>query len=287
MPIAPALRFRLLLGLAKRIIFLVDRIPLRLQLPLRKTRTPRILVPETGQAVAIPTEDGHLSGWFVTPERPGQAAVLIFHGIGDHIAYWRRAQHRLAQSGVCSLVFHYSGYPGSTGTTTPGNLASDAHAAYAWLHCHTPPDTSIFLLGFSLGSGLAAEVAAHLQPPTAGLILCEAFTSLRDAARRITRPLPFLGNLLPDVWQTRENVCHLNLPMLVVHSTGDALFPISMAEEIHSAAQSAGRQVELRILTAHAHNAPYLTAPEDYWQAILSFIASIVAAGLGTASPPS
>jgi len=272
MPITSALRFRILLDLAKQIIFAVDKIPFQLQLLMRKTGHPRIVVPEIGQAVDIPAGTGHIAGWFVTPGRPMEAVVLLFHGIGDRIAYWRRAQHRLAESGVGSLVFHYSGYPGSSGSTTPENLDADAHAAYAWLLSHVPPGTPIFLLGFSLGSGLAAHIAAHINPPPAGLILCEAFTSLRDAARRITRPFSFLGNLLPDVWQTRENVCHIELPILVVHSTGDALFPVSMAQAIHSAAQSSGRQVDLEILTGHAHNAPYLNVPEDYWAAILRFI---------------
>jgi hypothetical protein len=30
--------------------------------------------------------------------------------------------------------------------------------------------------------------------------------------------------------------------------------------------------VELKILGGHAHNAPYLNVPEDYWEAILEFI---------------
>ena len=178
----------------------------------------------------------------------------------------------MAQSGIASLVFHYSGYPGSGGATTPEQLTDDAHAAYAWIRVRHPVDTPIFVLGFSLGAGLATDVAAHLQPPPAGLILCEAYSTLRHAARRIAGPIGFLANLLPDLWRTTESIRDLKFPLLIMHSTADALFPVAMAREIHAAAAAAGVPVEMQILEGHPHNAPYLTVPEDYWAAILSFI---------------
>jgi hypothetical protein len=273
MPIASALRFRLFLGLAKRAIFVVDGIPFPIRIPYRQTSQPRLhwSVPEIGESVRIPSGAQSLAGWFV-PAAPYHAAVLICHGIGDRLVYWRRAQQRLAQSGVASLVFHYSGYPGSSGTTTPEQLTGDAHAAYAWIRDHIPIGTPVFLFGFSLGTALAADVAPELQPPPSGLILCEAFSTLRQAARRLTRPLGVLAHLLPDVWRTSETIRQLKIPLLILHSTGDALFPVAMAEEIHNAAAVAGVAAELQVLEGHYHNAPYLNVPEDYWAAILIFI---------------
>jgi fermentation-respiration switch protein FrsA (DUF1100 family) len=199
--------------------------------------------------------------------------VLVFHGIGDRPHYWRGAQRRLAQSGIASLVFAYPGYPGSCGTTTPANLDRGAHSVYDWLREHVPVNTPVFLLGFSLGTGLAADVAGELSPAPAGIILAEAFTSLREAAGRVARPAPFLARVLPDVWKTRENVARLEIPLLIIHSTGDALFPVAMAEQLFAAARASGAPAQLEVLEGLAHNSPYLTVPEDYWQAIRQFIA--------------
>jgi alpha-beta hydrolase superfamily lysophospholipase len=282
MSTASALRFRLLLGLAKHLIFAVDRIPFPITLLYRQTVQPRLYlsVPEVGAAVQFPAGAHLLAGWFVAPTVPVQTAILLFHGIGDRLVYWRRAQQRLARSGIASLVFHYSGYPGSSGSTTPDHLANDALAAYGSLRERIPAGTLVFLLGFSLGSGLATEVAADLQPPPAGLILCEAFSTLRQAARRIARPAGFLANLLPDVWKSCQTVRNLPIPLLIVHSTGDALFPVSMAEEIHRAAEASGVRVELRVLEGHRHNAPYLTVPEDYWAEIVRFIQAVASTSI-------
>jgi fermentation-respiration switch protein FrsA (DUF1100 family) len=266
-------------------IFVVDNFRWRIWIPFRRTSPPVILTPDTGEKISIFSSEGRLDGWFAAPNRGPEAAILLFHGLGDLIPYWRRAQHRLAQAGISSLIFAYSGYPGSDRTTTTANLAEDSHAAYAWLREHIPAETPVFLVGFSLGSGLAAEMAPKFTPTPAGLILCESFTSLREAARRIARSLPLVDKLLPDVWRTRDSVSLIPFPILVVHSTGDALFPVSMAEEIYARGRAAGRDIQLSVLQGHAHNAPYLSVPEDYWGAILEFIACVRARRSNTTSP--
>lgn len=208
----------------------------------------------------------------MTPDGGPAAAVLLLHGIGDRIVYWRAAQERMAKSGVCSLIFGYAGYGESEGKTSRENLEADAHAAYAWLRSRIPEPIPVYVLGFSLGTGLAAEIGPALMPPPAGIIMAEAFTTLRLAAKRVVLGLPLVANLLPDVWRTRENVTRLRVPLLIIHSNGDALFPRSMADEIYAAARAGGAPAELAVFESYRHNAPYLSVPEDYWAAILDFL---------------
>lgn len=226
--------------------------------------------------VAIQSGDRVLEARFVaaapTLADDPACAVLLFHGIGDRLGYWLQAQTHLAENGVSSLVFHYSGCGQSNGAMTPENLAEDAQAAYAWLHERMGP-APVFLLGFSLGTGLAAEVAPNLSPPSAGLILCQAYTSLRLAAARVVAPLPVLARLLPDRWRTVEAVRGLSIPLLIVHSSGDRLFPVKMARAIFEAARErAGSDTEIMIPSRHGHNAAYKRVPPEYWQPILAFI---------------
>jgi alpha-beta hydrolase superfamily lysophospholipase len=260
-----AVRFNLILDNVRRIIDLVDRLRC-----LVRPGPP--LLPDCGRAVMIRKENVWLEGWIAQPEPPATAAVLLFHGMGDHLFYWRHAQHLLAGCGFASLVFHYSGYGRSPGPTTPANLAADALAAYEHLRSCLPGDTPVFLLGFSLGSGIASEVAGRLYPKPAGLILCEAFPTLRLAAERMVRGLPLLPRLLPDMWHTRTRVAELRLPLLIVHSRGDQLFPASMAEDIFATAVRGGSDAELRVFDDYRHNAPYLTVPVDYWAEIVRFM---------------
>jgi alpha-beta hydrolase superfamily lysophospholipase len=229
------------------------------------------------EPVAIPSGNRVLEARFVSAAAPQEAsppcAVLLFHGIGDRLGYWLQAQTYLAQHGVSSLIFHYSGCGQSSGTMTPEHLAEDAQSAYAWLHRSMGPGQPLFLLGFSLGTGLAAEVAAALDPAPTGLILCQAYTSLRLAAARVVAPIPVLARLVPDRWRTVEAVRTLPVPLLIVHSSGDRLFPVRMARAIFAAAQArAGVETELAIPSRHGHNAAYNHVPPEYWAPILAFI---------------
>lgn len=111
------------------------------------------------------------------------------------------------------------------------------------------------------------------MPLPSGLILCEAFTTLREAAKRAARPVNPLGYLMPDVWKTRTTVAALRLSLLIIHSSADSLFPASMAEELYVAAQQGSVSAELLVFSGYRHDAVYRTVPDDYWIAILDFIA--------------
>ena len=180
----------------------------------------------------------------------------------------------LAHCGVTSLVFHYSGYRGSEGRTTPEAMELDAHAAYAALGEQVAPGTPLFLLGFSLGTGVLAAVAPALEPRPAGIVLAQPYTSFREAAGRVARPMPWLAGMVPDIWNTEENVARVPAPVLIVHGVGDTLFPVAMAKRIAEAARNAGRAVELALIARYSHNAVYQMVPEDYWAPILRFMQS-------------
>ena len=81
--------------------------------------------------------------------------------------------------------------------------------------------------------------------------------------------------MLPNLWRTRDNVAHLGLPLLLIHSSGDKLFPASMAEDLLAAAHRGGTEAELHILPGYAHDAPYRLVPEDYWSAVIDFITRV------------
>ena len=99
-----------------------------------------------------------------------------------------------------------------------------------------------------MGTAVATDAASHLSPPAQGLILCEGFPSLREAATCIAS-ISLLAKLLPDIWRTVDIVQTLTQPLLIVHSDSDRLFP-----------------------TEFSHNEPYQNPRLTYWQPILDFI---------------
>jgi pimeloyl-ACP methyl ester carboxylesterase len=215
------------------------------------------------QRLVLESSDRRLSAVYVSIGNDAPA-VLICHGIGEVVEYWGRVQEAFKEMGVSSLVFNYSGYGASSGTITAAHCEEDVIAAYRALIDRG--HRSIVLLGFSLGTGISCVAASRVDVD--GLILCEAFSTFREGAMAIGCP-QWLTRTVPDVWNTAVRVCDLSLPVLVVHSDADELFPMTMAERI---AEACGPRGELIVVNGLVHDAPIYTATPIYWQPIADWI---------------
>ena len=72
----------------------------------------------------------------------------------------------------------------------------------------------------------------------------------------------WMAGMVPDIWNTVEAMREVRLPVCVVHSDGDRLFPVDMARRI---AESCGEWGELIVVSGLAHNEPYLKPSDLYW----------------------
>jgi len=210
---------------------------------------------------------GHrLDAVFVEPARvPAQAAVLLCHGIGETVEQWFGVQQLLAAHGVASLVFDYSGYGKSKGRLHWDRFELDAIAAFGALR-ERVPDLPLSVLGFSLGSGVAA--AAIHRVPAHRLILCEAFTTFRHAAISIGIPRHLTG-LVPPIWNAQPPLAACKLPVLIVHGEKDRLFPIAMAHELAGWCEPRAGVV---VVANTRHNQPFHKPHISYWGPIIEWL---------------
>jgi alpha-beta hydrolase superfamily lysophospholipase len=216
--------------------------------------------------VVIRSGDRRLAAVYVPPE-PGAPVLLLCHGIGETVEHWSAAQALLRDRGVGSMVFNYAGYGRSTGRLCVQHCDEDFVAAYAELCGRVGAGVPVYVLGFSLGSGIAAKGFGALEPRPAGLFLCEAFTSFREAACAAGAPQAVVQRLVPPLWETEAAVKGIDAPVWVVHSDGDRLFPVAMAERI---AAAAGERGDLIVAHGLGHNEPFLKAVERYWEPIVA-----------------
>lgn len=201
------------------------------------------------------------------PTNSVRAAVLLCHGIGETVDDWFGVQEILAIQGVASLVFDYAGYGRSTGHIRWEQCETDAIAAFCALKALLP-DTPVSMLGFSLGSGIAAAVLDRISP--AQLILCSSFTSFQAAACRAGLPR-MLSALAPQIWNTEEILRLCNLPVLILHCEQDRLFPTQMASALASSCQG---RAELTIVSGQRHNDPFSRPELRYWAHVVCFLIS-------------
>jgi pimeloyl-ACP methyl ester carboxylesterase len=197
--------------------------------------------------------------------QPARASVLICHGIGEVVTQWFPIQRLFADAGISSLVFDYSGYGRSTGRPNWTQCEQDGISAFQLLR-RLAPSGPIALLGFSLGTGVVPAIVNRVEAD--GLVLCAGFSSFRAAARAVGIPA-FLSPLVPPIWDAAASLPNCNLPVLVVHSTADGLFPVEMA---HSIVSSCGGNVELLLVHGIGHNEPFYKPDLSYWGPIISWL---------------
>ena len=246
----------LLLTVTSRMLLRSDRLNGTMELMLRD-------FPFEAERLVIASSGRRLSAVYVSAG-DGTRAVLICHGIGELVEYWGKVQGLLKTMGVSSLVFNYSGYGKSSGFISVGHCEEDAIAAYRELADRG--HRSIVLLGFSLGTGVGSAVAPRIDVD--GLVLCEGFSTLREAGAAMGFPI-WLTRMVPDVWDTVRRVGKLDMPVLVVHSDVDGLFPMTMAKQVAEACGPKGEFIEVSGLT---HNAPIFAPTEEYWGPIAAWV---------------
>ena len=196
---------------------------------------------------------------------PPKSAVLICHGIGEIVSQWFPIQRLLAENGVASLVFDYSGYGRSTGFIDFTQCEHDAIASFALLR-RLAPTIPISLLGFSLGTGVAPAILNRVIVDR--LVLCAGYSSFRKAARAAWIP-GFLSPIVPPIWSAEDALSGCSLPILIVHGDQDRLFPLQMAHELVSCC--AGR-AELLVLPSRSHNDPFYNPQPEYWSPIIHWL---------------
>jgi hypothetical protein len=220
----------------------------------------------------IPVGDGVVIGGRCHRAAPEAVNILFFHGNGEIAEDYDDLGPVYARRRVNFLVVDYRGYGSSTGSPTASALLADSHAILSfvtgWLsdRGHTGP---LVVMGRSLGSAPALELACHHPETLAGLILESGFAYTGPLLRRLGVDLAALGFEEPQGFRQLDKIRTVTKPTLVIHAEYDHIIPFEDGRALHDASPAPDKRL-LRIPGAD-HNTifavgwrPYLAAIESY-----------------------
>jgi uncharacterized protein len=199
---------------------------------------------------------------------PDRVAVLLFHGRGETVSSWAKAQAFLSGQCVSSIVFDYSGFGNSTPPSHIETLNTDAIAAYHafvgkfsgnWRRC---------VLGHSLGNAPMMHVYPSYDPKPDCVVMTNAFSSVEDMALAGGAPVP-LAAFLHGVWDNMQAVKAVSGPLMIVHSDHDETIPMKVADHLYDAAPVQARRVRLH---GFDHNRIFREPGLDWWKPVLAFL---------------
>jgi fermentation-respiration switch protein FrsA (DUF1100 family) len=193
-------------------------------------------VPAYVQEVSVSTEDGRsVPGWFVpapsaSREQPAPA-VLYFHGNAEIIDYSDRVESLWRSLNVSILFAEYRGYGRAKFAGEPSEAALVADGVRFFDELCKRPDVDrsrIILHGYSIGGGVATQVAVQRKP--AALILESTFTSVADFAWSYGVP-PFLAK---HPFRTDEALGRVQAPIFIAHGRADHIVPVEHGRRLHA-----------------------------------------------------
>lgn len=225
-----ALAVVMLTALARSVIF-----------PASQASFPEPREGEGWSVARYPTADGlRLAGAFFPPAAPARPVLLYFHGNAEAASQNLPLAEALRVRGFGVLLAEYRGYGSLPGSPSEEGLYADGEAALAELGRRGFRPSDVVLVGRSLGSGVAVELAT--RHPVAAVALVSAYTSLVDMGRIVAGPLAPL--VVRDRFDSLAKIVRVSSPVVLVHGTRDDVVPVEMGRRL-AAARRGARYVEV------------------------------------------
>ena len=179
--------------------------------------------------VSYKTADGlDLHAGWIAP-RDGLPTLVAFHGNGENWQSSVATLRKVTQAGYGLLAAEYRGYDGNPGTPSEEGLYLDGRAALNFAATQGVAPDNVVLVGGSLGSGVAVQLATEI--PARALILVAPFDSLTDTAARALPWLP-VRSLLGRRYDNIAKIGRLDLPVLIVHGDEDSVVLLEQAQRL-------------------------------------------------------
>ena len=212
------------------------------------------------QSLFIHAADGtRLHAWHVKGD--SDKALLIYFGGNAEEVSWMLHEAGSRTPGMSWLLVDYRGYGSSQGSPSETALVADA---LRWYDEVAPHDQSVYLLGRSLGSGVAVQLAA--ARPVSGVILVTPFDSMVEVGRRHYPFLP-VSWMLRHRFESIEAAPKITAPLLCLVATRDEVIPAAHARRLFDAWGGPRRWVTLE---GANHNST--DDHRHYWPSIHAFL---------------
>ena len=139
-------------------------------------------MPKGAEALSLRTEDGQELRGVLIPADGAEAERTLILGFGGNAWNGQDVAEYLHEvfPDTTTISFHYRGYRPSGGSPSADALIADAPFIYDFAVERVKP-RRVIAVGFSIGSGIAAHLAA--ERPLDGVILVTPFDSLKAVAQ--------------------------------------------------------------------------------------------------------
>jgi uncharacterized protein len=198
--------------------------------------------------------------------------ILFFHGNGEVVSDYDEIAPFYFKRKINLVAADYRGYGKSGGSPTVTAMLADAHAIFRAVGDELKArelKSRFWVMGRSLGSLSALELAHRYQDSIPGIIVESGFLSITRILRHLDVPTGEID--LEKIDGECVNMARtVVLPALIIHGEYDNLVPIGEAEDLRDTIQSEDKQ--FLMIPAADHNDVMFVGLTEYFKAIGAFI---------------
>jgi hypothetical protein len=226
-----------------------------------------------GEEIVIPVSGGESIGSKLFFRDPASPLILFFHGNGEIASDYDDLGPIFTSQGISFLVVDYRGYGRSTGSPAVSTMISDAHEIFDFTISFMGKrgiTGKPFVMGRSLGSASALELAASRPHDMQGLIIESGFAKVRPLLKLLGINPDNSGITDESDFGHIEKISSYTGPLLVIHAEFDHIIPYTDGADLFAASTSAEKNM-VTIKGAN-HNNIFMIGMNLYMSSIREFI---------------
>ncbi len=224
--------------------------------------------------LTIPAADGMIIGGRFYEAGAASPTMLFFHGNGEIVADYEDLAPFFLKLGANFLPVDYRGYGKSTGSPTVTGMMRDCHFIFDFVKNYLKEKGfggPVVVMGRSLGSASALELASSYPSEVAGLIIESGFAFIVPLMKLLGIRPSMIGVTDESAFAHTAKIAAYAGPLLVIHAENDHIIPFSDGRALFEASASREKRF-LEILHAN-HNNIFQFGMREYLDAVRDLLA--------------
>lgn len=195
--------------------------------------------------------------------------VLFFHGNGEIVSDYDDFGPAYNRMGINFFPVDYRGYGRSTGHPTVSGMMKDCHKIFEFaIHWLSNKGYSgpLIVMGRSLGSASALELAGNYEDRISGLIIESGFAYARPLLKLLGVDTKTIGFREEEGFRNIDKIKTFDKPTLIIHAALDHIIPFSEGQALYQTCPSTAKTL-LKIPDAN-HNDIFIRGLSAYLEAV-------------------
>jgi uncharacterized protein len=199
----------------------------------------------------------------LSPKQPAQGSVMVMYGNGSTAINSAHYANEIQSAAPFDIfILEYPGYDDRPGHPSERNLFRAASEAFRML----PTNQPIYLVGESLGSGVASYLAGTYSDQVAGVVLISPFNTLTDVAQNHFPWLP-VRLLLVDRFPSEKYLRDYHGKLAITVDGKDAVVPEKFGRRLFNVYAGPKRLWEF----PDGQHCQIMEQPSKFWSEVVGF----------------